>query len=182
MARSHVVLSWNVRGLSSGVKSLAVSHVAKRLRSSILRLQETHMHTDQSMQFSARLFSQQFHPVYSSFSRGVSILIPQGTPFTCMHSVIDKGRYIFLRCNVEGLECILANVYIPPPFSAEVPNILAGFLARHPNVPALVLGDFNNYLNPQLDKFSMTHPDRFRTCGPTPFAHLLTVMGLMSGD
>lgn len=66
-----------------------------------------------------------------------------------------------------------------PPFSAEVPNIFASFMARHPNIPALVVGDFNNYLNSQLDKFSMTHPDRFRTGGPTPFAHLLMRRGCM---
>lgn len=145
MARSHVVLSWNVRGLGSGVKRPAVPHVAKCLQASILCLQETHMYKEQSVQFLARMFSQQFHSAYSSFLRGVSILIPQGTLFTCSLSVLDGNeRYIFLSCNLEGLECILANVYIPPPFSAEVLNILAGFLAHHPNVPAIIVGDFNN--------------------------------------
>lgn len=84
-----------------------------------------------------------------------------GIPFSCTLSVVDKnGRYIFLRGNLEGLDCILANVYIPPPFSAEVLKILAGFLAHHPNVPALKVGDFNNYLNFQLDKLTVAHPCR----------------------
>lgn len=71
-------------------------------------------------------------------------MIPQWISFSCTLAVVDKnGCSIFLRCNLE-LDCILANVYIPPPFFAEVLKILAGFLAQHPNVPALIVGDFNN--------------------------------------
>lgn len=53
------------------------------------------MLAEKTEQFTARVFGQQFYSTYSSFSRGVSILIPQGIPFSCTLSVVDKnGRYI----------------------------------------------------------------------------------------
>lgn len=79
---------------------------------------------------------------------------------------------------LDGLDCILANVYIPPSFFAEVPKILMSFLASHPNVPALIVGDFNNYLDFELDKFTQAHSRQTPAGGPTPFANLLAEMGL----
>lgn len=65
-----------------------------------------------SSYFSTGLFSHHLHSTYSSYSRGASTLVPCNIPFSCALSVIDPhGRCIFLLCNLEGLECIVANIY-----------------------------------------------------------------------
>lgn len=96
-----------------------------------------------------------------------------------MLSVVDpQGRYIFLICTIAGLECIIANIYIPPPFSTGVLKILASFLAHHPHTPVLVVGEFKNFLDAGLDTFSVSFQNQQLPDGPTPFARLLMEMGL----
>lgn len=56
-----------------------------------------------------------------------------------------------------------------PPFSVEVINLLANFLAHHPGIPALIVGDFNNYLDADLDKYSIRAPSHGLGKGPTSF-------------
>lgn len=46
---------------------------------------------------------------------------------------------------------LLAFVYIPPPFSRDVLQLLLSYLANKPDVTVLIMGDFNCYLYPRLD-------------------------------
>lgn len=68
--------------------------------------------------------------------------------------------------------------YIHPPSSTETLNILANFLAHHPNIPAYVTGDFNNYLDVTLDKFSVSPRGQGLLGLQMPFTRLLAEMGL----
>lgn len=152
MAKSHVLFSWNVRGLSTVVKWLAVMHTSKQVGSSIICLQETHLSHDHSSPFSTRLFPYQFHSTYSSYTRGVSTLVSGTTSFSCIISFVDPhGCYNFLLCKLEGLECVIVNIYIPLPFSVEALKIFANFLAHHPNTPAIVVGNSNNLLDVEME-------------------------------
>lgn len=45
---------------------------------------------------------------------------------------------------------VLLQPYITPPFSVDSLKKLAQFMAVHPDVPVMVLGDFNNTLDPHL--------------------------------
>lgn len=147
----------------------------KRLNSSMVCLQETHLSPGQTSPFSTKMFGTQFHSVFSSYSRGVSILVSTSVPFACSTSLVaPHGQYTFLFGTLDGLQCIIMNVYIPPPFSVEVVKLVANFLAHHPNIPALVVGDFNNY----LDKYSKRAQPHTMGKGQTPFAGLLLELGL----
>lgn len=104
----------------------------------------------------------------------MSVLVHQGTPFSCTNVVIDpEGRYFFLLCSLYRLRCVLAGVYIPPPFSAELLKALATFMARHSDLLLLVVGDFNKYLDPVKDKLiaqvSTPLNDTGPTCGGRPY-------------
>ena len=179
MAAKCVLTSWNVRGLGDRVKRLAVGHVLKRLGSSVVCLQETHMLPGQDSPFSSRLYGNQYHSAFSSYARGVSTLIGINVPFALTSSTTDPGgRFVFLHCTLHGIQCIIANIYIPPPFSGEVLKTLATFLSRHPGVPALVVGDFNNFLCASLDKFSPGARAVTPRGSQTPFARLLQELGL----
>lgn len=110
---------------------------------------------------------------------GVSILIHQGTQFSCSQSIIDpEGRYVFLLCNIYGLSCTIAGVYIPPPFSPEILKTLASFMVCFSSVPLLVVGDFNTFLDPLLDKLSASPLVHSASGRPTPFACLRVKLGL----
>lgn len=63
-----------------------------------------------------------------------------------------EGRYIFLLCRLYTLKCILAFVYIPPPYDNQTLRALLEFQIKHHEVPLFVLGDFNCYTDPVLDK------------------------------
>lgn len=100
-------------------------------------------------------------------------------PFTLLQSLVDdQGRYIFLLCKVAGVSCIIANVYIPPPFTPDCLNILAQFMAQHSNVPLWVMEDFNNVLDRKLDRFSSHSRGDTGPSGPTPFAKRIGELGL----
>lgn len=96
-----------------------------------------------------------YHSTFSTHSRGVSILIPSILPFYCEQSLVDvEGRYICLLCRIFNVPCILATIYIPPPYSVTTLNEMMPFLLAHPTLPLLLMGDFNMYLDPSLDKYS----------------------------
>lgn len=70
------------------------------------------------------------------------------------------------------------NIYVPSPFSVEVIKLMANFLTHHPGIPALIVGDFNNYLDADLEKYSTPAPPQCLGKGPTAFARLLLELGL----
>lgn len=76
--------------------------------------------------------------------------------------------------------CIIAGIYVPPPFSSEVLKCMASFIARFPDVPLLAVGEFNNYLDPAWDKLPAPTLSSSVIRGPTPFARLLGELGLMA--
>lgn len=57
-----------------------------------------------------------------------------------------------MHCMILHFVCILAIVYIPPYFSMVVLRQLFSSLIDKPAVPLLLLGDFNGYMCPNLDK------------------------------
>lgn len=106
MAKQIVITSWNMRGLGNRVKQLAVLHMVKRLGSSVVCLQETHMLPGQESPFSVKVFGTQFHSAFSSYVRGVSMLIGTSVPFVCTTSNIGPHS-----CSLDGLQCIIVNIY-----------------------------------------------------------------------
>lgn len=83
-----------------------------------------------------------------------------------------------MLCKLNGLLCIIAAMYIPPPFSAAPLRGLAQFMALFPDVPVLALGDFNNTLDSRLDRMPLAPRPVRPTAGKTAFASLLSEMGL----
>lgn len=69
-----------------------------------------------------------------------------------------RGQYVFLYCRLFTLTVIIAFVYIPPLFSREILRHLLSFLVDKPEVPTIILGDFNGYLDPRLDRHPPVQP------------------------
>lgn len=176
MAHLINVLAWNVRGLGDASKRCAVFMYLKQFYPAILCLSETHLIADKLNLLRKPWFSHTYHSVYSSHSRGVSILVHSQIPFQCHRSVIDSdGRYVCLVCSVHNTMLILVAVYIPPPYSGEVLRKILTFLDASPRAPVIIIGDFNMYLHPYWDKFhsGSIAPDS----RPTSLARVLVEIG-----
>lgn len=99
------------------------------------------------------------------------MLIANTTSFCCMEKQIDReGKFVFLLCSLGGFKCIVAAMYIPPPFNSDPLKKLAQFMALHPGIPVLALGDFNNVVDPRLDRMSTRPGSRGVTPRASPFA------------
>lgn len=93
--------------------------------------------------------------------------------------MVDKeGRLVFLLCRLNDLVCIIAAMYVPPPFSSDPLKKLAQFIALHPHVPVVALGDFNIILDPQLYRLSLPPRVGIRKVGSTVFASILSELAL----
>lgn len=78
LAKTLNIGSWNVRGLGTLAKRAAVFTMLERYGVELVRLQETHLikHTVQQLQ--NKKYQCQYHLVYSSYSRGVSVIVRAG--------------------------------------------------------------------------------------------------------
>lgn len=66
-------------------------------------------------------YKYEFHATYSTYSRGVSILISNSIRFTCKQCIKDPaGRYLMPLCFINDRIIFLVNVYIPPPYKDDV--------------------------------------------------------------
>lgn len=94
--QKDVIISWNVRGLGTASKWQAIFTSLTRFSPSIICLQETHLLSHTFHYLKKNQFRTQFHSTYTSYSRGVSILIAKTIDFQCRQVRKDsRGQYIF---------------------------------------------------------------------------------------
>lgn len=89
------------------------SHFGK-LAPDVILIQETHMQDDSKLILNPRKYPTQFHAAGTSKSKGVSILLKNGISF-CLKDRMqdDKGRFLFVKGELEGEMVTLASVYAP---------------------------------------------------------------------
>lgn len=135
--------------------------------SGLVCLQETHLTNETTPLTRNRKLQAQFHSVYSSYSRGVSILVKKGITFFCKDVKIDTlGCYVFLYCLIEGYPFIIANLYIPPPSKLEILYQLLEYVEDKADVPTIIVGDFNMVLDGCLDRFPPRPRSVWGAAGP----------------
>lgn len=155
-SRIFGISSWNIRGMSNPIKKATVFLELESCGTELICLQETHLTDETNLQIRNKKFQTQYHSVYSSYSRGVSILVRRGLTFSGRDVSIDKlGCFIFLYCLIEGRPFVIVNLYIPPPFRMDVLLQLVGYMEDKEGVPVIVVGDFNAVLNNRLDRFPL---------------------------
>lgn len=97
------ISSWNVSVIKDRSKRQAIFSVANKGNVEILCLQETHLIKDTVRALEHKYYRRQFHSTYTSYSRGVSVLIGPGLVFSCSQSKVDEyGRYVFLSCLIDN--------------------------------------------------------------------------------
>uniref|UniRef100_A0A803JZM0 Reverse transcriptase domain-containing protein n=1 Tax=Xenopus tropicalis TaxID=8364 RepID=A0A803JZM0_XENTR len=100
-----------------------------------------------------------FHSTYSTYSRGVSILVKRSIPFNLITLKMDYyGRFIIVHCTTANFPLIIVNLYMPPPFTITTLDTISKKLADLPTAPTCYMGDFNALMNPQIDKLNPPFP------------------------
>lgn len=119
------ICSWNIRGLQKPAKRNAVLSFLKKEEVSIAFLQETHLEDKDNVKLQRSWVGQVFATSYSSFSRGVAILISKKLAFRSLDCIKDnQGRYVIVKGILSGKEVTFMNQYCPPTYS---PDFLQGF-------------------------------------------------------
>lgn len=80
--------------------------------------------------------------------------------------VDDEGRYICLYCKIYHRCFVLVALYIPPPYSCSVFKKVLPFLTKYPNVPGIIVGDYNTTVNHYWDRVQTDTEPRDRALTP----------------
>lgn len=115
MANCAKIVSWNVRGLNSKHKRLSVFQFLKHFRPHITFLQETHLDGSRILALRRPWVQKAFHATFSTFARGVAILISKVLPCT-IHQVFSdqEGRYVAVLLDIFQHKMILENIFTSP--------------------------------------------------------------------
>uniref|UniRef100_H3AY02 exodeoxyribonuclease III n=1 Tax=Latimeria chalumnae TaxID=7897 RepID=H3AY02_LATCH len=132
-----MVMAWNTNGLNNSVKRF-------QLNCDIVFLQETYMDISLVSKLKARWVGWVFSSSFDSKSKGVAILISRKVSFTELE--VDRymeGRYLIIRCIIEGSELVLVNIYTPTSNPIPSYNRLQNFLLKNIGKQLIVGGDWN---------------------------------------
>lgn len=148
MSLNVSIISWNVRGLKSKYKRALVLKLLQAYHPHIMMLQETHLLGNKILAMKRPWMHRAIHATYSSYARGVSILLHKSLLCSIETVITDPGgRYLVVILEVYSHRLALANIYIPPPFTGNILYEVLEKLAPHAPFQLLVAGDFRNVLN-----------------------------------
>lgn len=146
--------SWNVRGMVKLAKMKQVLNRIKQIKSSVVYLQETHLLLDEVIRVKRRWSGQVISASHLSHTRGVMILIHKSVPFKVDNIIRDVGgRYLIVQGTLINEKINMINIYAPnddnPKFFEDLFLLISSLPGK-----ALIAGDFNCTLDPELDRSS----------------------------
>lgn len=93
-----------------------------------------------------------YHATYSSYARGVLVLVNRSFPGEIEKAFIDTQRkYVILLYTIRQQRYLTVAVYIPPPFSVFLNEIIEKII-QYLLAKLLLIGDFNAVLSAGLDR------------------------------
>ena len=147
------IYTFNVNGMRSDHKRLAILNFLKAQKANFILLQETHTNT--SDEWKSEWPGKSVWSPGSSRSRGCAILVGPGSEITYSESD-PGGRYILAKAKVEGGDVFnLVCVYAPDkpverePFFTSLKKSLVKFCR---NDPVIMAGDLNFVNDPERDR------------------------------
>lgn len=153
LAETFSVLSWNVRGLNSKFKRALLMRYLKTHSPHFILLQETHLTGSKVLTLKKPWIQRAIHATYSSYARGVSILIHKKFPCVIEDVCTDpQGKFAMVVFSHWSQRYIIINVYIPPPFTHDLLYKVLEKAAPFYPAKLLVMGDFNSTISPDLDR------------------------------
>lgn len=150
---SFSVVSWNVRGLNLRFKRALLFQYVKQHNPAVLVLQETHQVGSKLMALKRPWVQRASHASYSTYARGVSILVHKSLP--CVIDAVHTdllGKFVILVLTLWQQRYVFVGIYVPPPFKPEILYTILERITHYCPAKILLLGDFNAILSPDLDR------------------------------
>lgn len=109
MADNIKIVSWNVRGLNHSVKRASIFRYLKKTKPHVVLLQKTHLDGSRVLTLRKPCIQRALHSTYSSFARGVPILISRALPCS-IHQVLSDpgGRYVAVVMDIYSPKIIVS--------------------------------------------------------------------------
>ena len=90
-------------------------------------------------------------------ARGVCTMIPKQLSYKVVKQISDEnGRFLLLHTFIDNSEFVLVNLYAPTKDNPEEQKLFLNFVREHLchflGKRIIMRGDFNIYMNPELDK------------------------------
>lgn len=149
-------VSWNCKGVNEPVKRSKVLHHLHHLGAHIVYLQETHLKTKDHQLLKRRWVGQVYHSTFQSKARGTAILIHKSVPFVCLDVKTDpNGRFVIVSGRIGNTALLLVNIYAPNWDDDKFFRHLFSSLPDTSSYSIIMGGDFNCWLNPDLDRSSL---------------------------
>lgn len=118
-------------------------------------LQETHLTGGRILALKKPWVGSYYHSTYSSYSRGVSVLVHKSLQFNLSDLHLDtEERYVVLHALCNNLDLIIVGLYIPPHANMSLLFKLAPIIAQYPNAHIILTGDFIMPPNPVMDSLN----------------------------
>ena len=146
-------------GLKDKKKRCSVFGWLKTRHNGITMLQETHSVFHDEIQWKQEWDGDIYFSHGNNLSRGVAILVPKNLKslFKINNIKTDNlGRIITMDCKIDNYNLILINIYAPTNDQVVLQNNflnnLRQIIEENGDKTLLIGGDFNTYLNHNLDK------------------------------
>lgn len=148
-------ISFNCKGLNNPSKRSKVLHHLRHLDAHIVYLQETHLRDGDQARLRCGWVGQVYHSSFLGRSRGAAILLHKSLPFVHSKVISDpNGRFIIVTGQMYNINIVLANVYAP---NWDDDSFFKRLFSKLPDLSThhlILRGDFNTWLNSQLDRSS----------------------------
>ena len=152
------ILSLNCNGLNNKLKRTSVLSWLASNHKGLTFLQETH--SSKAVELDWNKYASDYNIWYShgtNRARGVCTMIPKQHSYKVVKQISDEnGRLLLLHTFIDNSEFVLVNLYAPTKDNSEEEKLFLNFVREHLcdflGKKIIMGGDFNMYMNPELDK------------------------------
>ena len=152
------ILSLNCNGLNNKLKRTSVLSWLASNHKGLTFLQETH--SSEAVELDWNKYASDYNIWYShgtNRARGVCTMIPKQLSYKVVKQISDEnGRFLLLHTFIDNSEFVLVNLYAPTKDNPEEQKLFLNFVREHLchflGKRIIMGGDFNIYMNPELDK------------------------------
>ncbi|CAH2276933.1 Hypothetical predicted protein, partial [Pelobates cultripes] len=146
------LFSLNVRGLNMPHRRQMLFKEAKKQRSVVLLIEETHFKKNCMPHRMLTVYPTPYHSIFTKKSRGVRLVVNSLSMFEHHETLNDPfGRYLLLQCIINNAQYMLVNIYGPHEGHHIFQDHILTLTNAHKFGEILIGGDTNFILDPTSD-------------------------------